>query len=258
MHLRSGDIVITFGGVDLPNHPFTIRSPAFQERLGQDDEFHLQRHRLELGSYSSIDLRGLKEFRPCLGVSLPSSLADQTACLEIARQEVSRGFPTGGLGLLLDQQGQENCFTLLAAPLVASIADALRQGNWSSLSEPLKNLAGVGPGLTPSGDDFLCGLLSALHFHWTSCGYGPTPEVLQGLALSAATRTSVFSAQMLRGAATGLVSEDFSTWLFAAHKGEKAVMASLSRKIIEFGHSSGIDTLCGLITGLENLLESYE
>lgn len=258
LHLRSGGLVITFGGVDLPNHPFTIRSPAFQEQLGQDGEFHLQDHRLELGDYSSIDLSGLKEFSPCLGISSPCSPADQAACLETARQEAARGFPTGGLGWLLDQQGEENCFTVLAAPLVASIAVAVSHGNWTALNEPIRSLAGVGSGLTPSGDDFLCGLLSGLHFHWASCGYGPTPQVLRDLAVLAGERTSIFSAQMLRGAATGLVSEDINAWLIAVHKGENDAMAAVSRKIIEFGHSSGIDTLCGLIIGLESLLGSYQ
>lgn len=254
MHLRSERLIITLGSPTLPNHPFTIRIPAFPAGIGRLQEFHLRGRDLILGGYGHIDLSGLEEFVPSRWVGSPASTTRQSACLAGARKEAALGFPSGGLGRLLVDQGDENCFTTTARPLVEHIAEAIKTGQWTAMTEPANGLTGLGPGLTPSGDDFVCGLLAALSFHRASCGPGPAPEFLDALAQAAGARTSVFSAQMLHGAARGLVSEDMTGWLAAVHRGEIDAISHATRRLINFGHTSGIDTLCGLITGLEGML----
>lgn len=253
VHLRSGCLVITFGSLELPNHPFTIRSPAFPAGLEQREEFHLQGRHMILGGYGHIDLKGFEEFTPSRRVTSPASATRQSACLAEARHEAAQGFPQGGLGGLLVEQGDENCFTATARPLVERITAEIKTGQWTAMIEPVKGLAGLGSGLTPSGDDFLCGVMAALGFHRASGGHGPAPEILFDLALAAGSRTSDFSAQMLRGAARGLVSEEIADWLAAVHKGEIDSISQATRRLINFGHTSGIDTLCGLIAGLESM-----
>jgi hypothetical protein len=190
-------------------------------------------------------------------VSFPVSAAEQSSCLAEARQEACKGFPQDGLGGLLFEQGNENSFTATARPLVKAIVAAINSRQWTQLTEPVHYLAGLGPGLTPAGDDFIGGLLAALSFHHASCGFGPPPEFLADLAGEAGTRTSLFSAQMLGGAAQGLVSKETAAWLAAVHHGEMPVIPQATRNIINYGHTSGIDMLCGLITTLESLLEQH-
>lgn len=102
---------------------------------------------------------------------------------------------------------------------------------------PITDLMGLGIGLTPSGDDFLCGVLAGLiligkqdseDFHHLSA------EISQNLG-----KTNAISAAFLRCAMEGQFSEAIVTL--------GSVPFSQSQQMFHaIGHSSGADTLCGL------------
>ena len=96
---------------------------------------------------------------------------------------------------------------------------------------------GLGIGLTPSGDDFLCGVLAGLillgkqdteDFHHLST------EISQNL-----TRTNAISTAFLRCAMEGQFSEAIVTLGSVAFSQSQQMFHAI-------GHSSGADTLCGL------------
>ena len=101
-----------------------------------------------------------------------------------------------------------------------------------------RQLAGLGQGLTPSGDDFIIGVMLAA---WAGL-YGATAEdFCAPLAHAAAPRTTALSAAFLHAAARG---EAMSPWhtLFAALACPDAL-----RAVLEVGHTSGADALAGFI-----------
>jgi hypothetical protein len=81
---------------------------------------------------------------------------------------------------------------------VDALVAALREHDVDALAERAANMIGLGPGLTPSGDDVLVGLLAALHVP------GAPGEALRGIGLriakDAAGGTSAVSAAALREA----------------------------------------------------------
>ena len=102
---------------------------------------------------------------------------------------------------------------------------------------PITDLMGLGIGLTPSGDDFLCGVLAGLillgkqdteDFHHLST------EISQNL-----TRTNAISTAFLRCAMEGQFSEAIVTLGSVAFSQSQQMFHAI-------GHSSGADTLCGL------------
>jgi Protein of unknown function (DUF2877) len=108
-------------------------------------------------------------------------------------------------------------------------------------------LIGLGPGLTPSGDDFVGGLLIALR----ASGHGAVADALwNGIAHSLADRTSPLSAAHLRAAAEGHGAE-------AVHV---ALVDVLNRDTLDFslhlaaldriGHCSGWDAMAGVAVAL--------
>ena len=105
------------------------------------------------------------------------------------------------------------------------------------------DLVGLGPGLTPSGDDFLVGALAALD----ALGQTNIRAVLGRAVVAAADRTSPLSASLLRAAAAGHVSENLHTMVAALVTGDAgAAMATAAR----IGHTSGFDALAGaVVTG---------
>lgn len=109
----------------------------------------------------------------------------------------------------------------------------------------LERFIGLGEGLTPSGDDFLVGLM------WSFWVDRKTREALQ-LVFRAALRTRVnktnsISAQMLQYAACARFTEPLVR-LFRAD--EQTDFHAAFENIAAFGHTSGLDTLCGLLAGL--------
>ncbi|WP_435133494.1 DUF2877 domain-containing protein [Plesiomonas shigelloides] len=114
--------------------------------------------------------------------------------------------------------------------------------NWlggvnENLEPLLTSLLGYGNGLTPSGDDFLLGVLFAME--WGE--FQGREEFITAL-LPLLTRTTDISATMLRMGVTGHYGERLLQLVTAQ---EENLVCNIE-KIADYGHSSGHDMLCGL------------
>ena len=107
-------------------------------------------------------------------------------------------------------------------------------------------LIGLGPGLTPAGDDFIGGALIALR----AAGEASIADRVAAWALALAERgTSNISRAHLRCAALGEGHEVLHQFVGALHAGQPAInraLAALSR----IGHSSGRDAAAGALLAL--------
>ncbi len=108
--------------------------------------------------------------------------------------------------------------------------------------EAVHGLVGLGVGLTPSGDDFLCGFLAALRCRG---------QVL-GMDLEAGLwATGDISASLLRWASLGYWPEPLVD-LAVALVGEDASEAVLALEALcALGHTSGADMATGFLSGLQ-------
>ncbi|MGC8569059.1 MAG: DUF2877 domain-containing protein, partial [Nitrososphaeria archaeon] len=106
----------------------------------------------------------------------------------------------------------------------------------------LSGLVGLGIGMTPSGDDFLVGVLAALK------GTDLFRD-LSGVALSSAGRTNAVSAEFLRCAASGELSEDFSELIRRINS--SSPLSDVLERIAGRGHTSGLEAILGLHRGLQ-------
>jgi Protein of unknown function (DUF2877) len=110
------------------------------------------------------------------------------------------------------------------------------------LSPPdsIQNLIGLGPGLTPSGDDFICGLMTALHYF----GLRNLARKISTIVLPVALReTSIISTQYLRCAAEGHASDALFDVLHAILTCRD--LEEWLDNINAIGHTSGWDSLAG-------------
>jgi hypothetical protein len=106
---------------------------------------------------------------------------------------------------------------------------------------PFDALIGLGPGLTPAGDDFVGGAMIALR----ACGDAPLADRVAAWALPlAAANTSRISRAHLECAAHGEGHEYLHAFLFAPTKDN---LDRLSR----IGHSSGLDAAAGAASVLD-------
>ena len=107
----------------------------------------------------------------------------------------------------------------------------------------LPALIGLGPGLTPSGDDFIGGMLIALH----ALGRAEAARLLASRALPLAESASnAISRALLAAAADGQASAALHRLLHDALRGDCDRMKVRLAAIGRIGHSSGWDTLAGI------------
>src|SRR5262249_11168424 len=125
------------------------------------------------------------------------------------------------------------------------LCDALRTDSAAAIAAaPIHGLIGLGPGLTPSGDDFLMGalaLLDALGERKIHAG------LVQAIAAVSPTSTSPLSHCFLRAATAGHIGEHLHGAVASVLSGNLDAAIPAVRNI---GHSSGWDMLAGIATTL--------
>jgi hypothetical protein len=111
--------------------------------------------------------------------------------------------------------------------------------------DAIHGLIGLGPGLTPSGDDFLVGALAVLDALAERKAHAALAH-----AIAAAPRglTSPLSDYLLRAAAAGHVGEPLCRAVSAVISGMAGAAVAAVRNI---GHSSGWDMLVGVTSALQ-------
>lgn len=148
---------------------------------------------------------------------------------------------------------ENNPLCALALPRLDKLLAGIRDGERASVEEAVKMLLGLGPGLTPSADDVLCGMLYGLRRSVLA-----RDAVLETLAdtvcREAKNRTHPVSAAYLQAMAEG---EEFQrleeAWLTLTGRGTEKF-----DRILEVGSSSGGDLLLGLLLAGKLCLEREE
>jgi hypothetical protein len=137
-----------------------------------------------------------------------------------------------------------SCASILVAIAreASDILQAGRDGDLAYLQHQAVQLAGLGAGLTPSGDDFLCGVML---WAWLSL---PQPDPFcRTLAKIAASRTTVLSGAFLRAAAEGQCDARWHRLLHVLATGAEDELEGAARAILAHGATSGADTLAGFL-----------
>jgi len=120
------------------------------------------------------------------------------------------------------------------------------EGNFEPCASFVASLIGLGPGLTPSGDDFLVGALAALDALDQTNMHAALGRAID----AAAGRTSPLSASFVRAAAAGQVGEDLHAIVAALIGGNAHAAIAAAERI---GHASGWDALTGAVVTMRNL-----
>jgi Protein of unknown function (DUF2877) len=112
------------------------------------------------------------------------------------------------------------------------------------LATPVEDLIGLGPGLTPSGDDFLVGALALLDALGERATHAALARAITGAPLA---RTSPLSRCFLGAAAAGHIGENLHRAVSSVMVGDIDAAVAAAGQI---GHSSGWDMMAGIGTVL--------
>ena len=129
----------------------------------------------------------------------------------------------------------------LAGEAAANLIQAIhRQDQAEQLTGAVTQLAGLGHGLTPAGDDYLLGVMAAL---WLT----GRPEMAVHIAQTAIPRTTALSAAFLQAAARGEFTEPWHALVEAWQAEDQPALMTTIARIAAFGATSGADALAGFI-----------
>ncbi len=165
----------------------------------------------------------------------------------------------GVRGGILEGAGERNDFEEgIAAGLRTgreSFMKAVRSDDAVRTAEAALQLLGLGPGLTPAGDDFLCGF--AVLASQPGSRLAAARRVLADVVLPNAQRTTELSWTTLQETLRGRARESMLELLSRLFRSKAEDPAGLARhlrvpldRVLGIGHTSGTDILSGLLAGL--------
>ena len=196
---------------------------------------------------------------PPLGVAQSRIARGLEAFAAMAAEEPSDGFG-GAIGIVRDllvtgsvaRPPTTSWWLTLATPPIIQIARACLTQDVATVVREADELLGLGPGLTPSGDDFVGGMLFAatvLHGAYPrSCGWDE--RGLTGIADRSRGSVNPISHALLVDHAHGMSTAAAHDVLRALVGGDETGARSAARRLTYVGHTSGWDILAGMMTGM--------
>jgi len=123
-------------------------------------------------------------------------------------------------------------------------------GNIQEIYVGAANMAGLGVGLTPAGDDFLIGVMYAL---WAIFDQKDAARWSRTIADAASSRTTMLSGAMLQQSANGHASENWHALVDVLCKENVTDVTRACMDILSLGHTSGADALTGFLLSIDCL-----
>ena len=258
-------------------HPFD--TGAFGVRVGMP--VYVQDGDLLLGPHVRLRFAGATPWTPP-AISRSAPPGTIMRCLRALVEDLTPVVPDAGLApLVLHAEdlangrrvrvGAQSQIVGLALPGVSAIVNGLSRRREREIDDGVRALVGFGPGLTPSGDDFLGGMIVALRSlcraasgddSWSEAASHMntmTSVLADRVVCSAAAGTTRISAALLRYAAEGVGSaavHRLIALILRADVGPHCSHAAL--QVAGVGHTSGWDCLAGLFVGMHVALASRD
>lgn len=131
------------------------------------------------------------------------------------------------------------------AETIRKIKEELPDYSPEELADAAMTLCGVGIGFTPSADDFIAGLWLVLY-----CCFPYIRKKLEFLSEKTFQKTVKISAYMINNAAKGRARSSEINLLNALLDNNCGKAEKYLWQVRNFGHSSGTETLIGILTGI--------
>lgn len=137
-------------------------------------------------------------------------------------------------------------YSFIKPKIADKFKNAVETSDKNSFNSAARALTGLGYGLTPSGDDFLVGFISASHY-LVRCK--PFSFFLKNIKIDY-SKTNYISSQYLKYAVGGKISEIISNTIVSSALREPSARHWISA-LANTGATSGCDTLFGILAAIE-------
>lgn len=197
----------------------------------------------------SIGLEGAKVW-DAYPKFIKSNLSQDTVRRNLNRvREITLNYGSrDGLAPILDMK-YANRLVSFVLPYMESLNRALKQQDDSLIREISGKLIGFGPGLTPSADDLLLGVMASLFYLGNYFGYSLSriEKLTHSLIYGIKGRTTAISQAMLQNGANGLFHESLRNLMLAVTSREE--VGEECFELLKTGETSGSDCAAGVVLG---------
>ena len=217
--------------------------------LAVSDPVRSDGDRLQIGDGLAIVLTAASAWTCSLPDYPPAPTALRTNLCRL-RAELQRLGVGGGMGApRADASAFDHAVTALLEQRAGRLSAALQHGDMAAAARHARTMLGLGPGLTPSGDDFLVGLFAVLNVPASPChGWlGGGRDVL----VDADRATHAISLTALTEAANGRVRASIAALIGHLMHGSPDALPVPLRRVLSIGSTSGSDIVAGIRCGLE-------
>ena len=234
---------------------------TFDELLDAAETIRVDRRALTAGRFR-VDLRRADRSQPRPAwEALRGNLSRLSGLGPLLARSALEAAPPGSLAVLLRAEHPlpvsttlHDRFLIVAAAASVALMEALRgltreakADSLPALVSAASRLAGLGPGFTPAGDDFLLGVMYAL---WSTLPAPQAGAISASLAQTAAPRTTRVSAAWLRAGALGQAGNSWHGLVAGLLGDDGPAIESAISRLARVGHTSGSDALAGYLLGL--------
>jgi hypothetical protein len=241
--------VVALASSELSRGPIviTLRHPGAIPAVNTGAPVRLHGGRLHVGPVE-VDLRDATVWDPTL--LPPAGATARSAARSVVIDELLAAAPDESIADLLGTRRDGGApHSLLLASLSKGLGaiDAWLSGRLDAASASAivgREVAGRGPGLTPSGDDLLVGIMLGVGVLPGAAGVCSVQDVRDVLASAAMPRTTRISGAYLDAARHGWASEPWHA-LVRALVGQPEHVRGAARRLLGIGETSGADTLTG-------------
>lgn len=221
--------------------PFADIEPGLQVRI--DNHGAMVGHRLTVSFKNAVPWNpnvSWQEISAAAMASLWSHVQEQATPENLLTFWVPAARPLGGIRMVFQETARDAAERLLLA---------LRRGDQASIALHASALAGLGPGATPAGDDFLVGLMAGLRAwpQFLASGGLLVDDACTSIGRAAMARTHVFSAAHLRAAQAGLLGIRWHRLAAALASGDEIAIQQAADDVLAFGATSGADAMAGFV-----------
>ncbi|MCK5051633.1 MAG: DUF2877 domain-containing protein [Candidatus Cloacimonetes bacterium] len=181
-----------------------------------------------------------------------NNILDLTYKIEMLIDVISDNISPVSLGFLLFPKNEISLKNTFEKALLAHVKYTVQNISLEELPTIVKNMKGVGFGLTPSGDDFNCGILYSLNY-LNQITSNDLLKIIED-CYTKSIGNNLISNAFLKFAYSNKYYENFHGLLKALKQNNKNVISHYANKITGSGHTSGSDMLTGFILTIKGVL----
>jgi hypothetical protein len=249
---------------DVPNGPFSVitdvkLNEGMQSLVDNGEGIKVDADFIYFRKGLVISLKGAKIWWPQRGVKKPIYKKLVKRNLSLVKEIAShRNDGFGGLVRHIEKiiygtpinYDQLNHVSRSGLPSIISLVGAVKTEDLALVGQSTKNLVGLGPGLTPSGDDLLAGFMASLRWAVNSFnGDLDSVDEINRTIANAAKGTTMMSEQIIARAVDGEVDETVEGLLEAVLNGQIEDVKDSTEKVLALGETSGVDSIVGILIG---------